>query len=73
MCETGIYPIIRVKRSQLEQLRPVSLPPNGYTVALSFGYTLRERLCTHKVFTKDQCFYLNYHKFSIKSYVLDVY
>ena len=36
-------------------------------------YTLRERLRTHKVFTKDQCFYLNYRKFSIKSYVLDVY
>ena len=35
--------------------------------------SLRERLGTHKVFTKDQCFYLNYHKFSIKSYVLDVY
>ena len=35
--------------------------------------TLRERLRTHKVFTKDQCFYLNYHKFSIKSYVVDVY
>ena len=35
--------------------------------------TLRERLRTHKVFTKDQCFYLNYHEFSIKSYVLDVY
>ena len=34
---------------------------------------LRERLRTHKVFTKDQCFYLNYHKFSIKSYVLEVY
>ena len=34
---------------------------------------LRERLRTHKVFTKDQCFYLNYHKFSIKSYVIDVY
>ena len=34
---------------------------------------LRERLRTHKVFTKDQCFYFNYHKFSIKSYVLDVY
>ena len=34
---------------------------------------LRERLRTHKVFTKDQCFYLNYHKFCIKSYVLDVY
>ena len=34
--------------------------------------TLRERLRTHKVFTIDQCFYLNYHKFSIKSFVLDV-
>ena len=34
---------------------------------------LRERLRIHKVFTKYQCFYLNYHKFSIKSYVLDVY
>ena len=32
-----------------------------------------ERLRTHTVFTKDQYFYLNYHKFSIKSYVLDVY
>ena len=37
------------------------------------GSALRERLRTHKVFTKDQCFYLNYRKFSIKSYVLDVY
>ena len=36
-------------------------------------WSLRERLRTHKVFTKDKCFYLNYHKFSIKSYVLDVY
>ena len=35
--------------------------------------SLRERLRTHKFFTKDQNFYLNYHKFSIKSYVLDVY
>ena len=35
--------------------------------------SLRERLRTHNVFTKGQCFYLNYHKFSIKSYVLDVY
>ena len=34
--------------------------------------TLRERLRTHKVFTKDQYFYLNYHKFSIKS-CFDVY
>ena len=38
-----------------------------------FKSSLRERLRTHKVFTKDQCFYLNYHKFSIKSYVLVVY
>ena len=37
------------------------------------NWPLRERLRTHKVFTKDQCFYLNYHKFSIKSYVLGVY
>ena len=35
--------------------------------------SLRERLRTHKVFKKDQYFYLNYHKFSLKSYVLDVY
>ena len=35
--------------------------------------SLRERLRIHKVFTKDKSFYLNYHKFSIKSYVLDVY
>ena len=34
---------------------------------------LRERLRTHKVFKKDQWFYINYHKFSIKSYVLDLY
>ena len=37
------------------------------------SWSLREGLRTHKVFTKDQCFYLNYHKFSIKSYVVDVY
>ena len=36
-------------------------------------HALRERRHTHKVFTKDQYFYLNYHKFSIKSYVVDVY
>ena len=37
-------------------------------------HSLCERLRTHNFFfTKDQCFYLNYHKFSIKSYVLDVY
>ena len=39
---------------------------------MSLPFTLCERLCTHKLFTKDQCFYLNYHKFSIKSYVMDV-
>ena len=38
-----------------------------------FDRSLCERLRTHKVFQKDQCFNLNYHKFSIKSYVLDVY
>ena len=32
--------------------------------------TLCERLCTHKVFIKDPRFNLNYHKFSIKSYVV---
>ena len=41
--------------------------------SFEFSLTLRERLRTHKVYTKDQCFSLNYHKFSIKSYVLDVY
>ena len=55
-----------------------------YSVSLTLLYrdvplivaSLRERLRTHeahKVFTKDQCFYLDYNKFSIKSYVLDVY
>ena len=38
-----------------------------------FDRSLCERLRTHKVFQKDQCFNLNYHKFSIKSYVLDVH
>ena len=36
-------------------------------------FPLPELLRTNKVFTKDQCFYLYYHKFSIKSNVLDVY
>ena len=43
------------------------------TTVMTPSFPLRERLRTHTVFTKDQCFYLNYHKFSIKSYVLDVY
>ena len=48
-----------------------------YILRFSHGckndYALRERLRTHKVFKKRPVFYLNYHKFSIKSYVLDVY
>ena len=43
------------------------------SASLCLALTLPERLRTHKVFTKDQCFHLNYHMFSIKSYVLDVY
>ena len=47
-----------------EQLHvTVSARVNGDYLAL------RERLRTLKVFTKDQCFYIYYHKFSIKSYV----
>ena len=42
-------------------------------VGVFYLHSLRERLRTHKVFTKDQTFYLSYHKFSIKSYILDVY
>ena len=43
------------------------------TIDRLFAVPLRERLRTHKVFTKTQCFYHDYHKFSIKSYVFDVY
>ena len=45
----------------------------GRVVKFKATQALRERLDTHKIFTKDQCFHLHYHKFSIKSYVLDVY
>ena len=45
----------------------------NYMGVLGCEVPLRERLRTQKVFQKDPCFYLNYHKFSIKSYVLDVY
>ena len=53
----------------------VSLKPD---VLVEFGTTvnaisLRGRLRTHKVFTKDRCFYHNYRYCSIKSYDLDVY
>ena len=53
-------------KSHLDPHSSYSLKGRGYTA-------LRERLRTHVVFTNDQCFYLNYHKFSIKSYVLAVY
>ena len=49
------------------------LPVTEASYMLGLEVTLRERLRTHKFFTKDKCFYLIYHKFSIKSYVLDVY
>ena len=45
----------------------------GYYEELTVFHPLREHLRTHKAFTKDHCFYLDYHKFSIKFYVLDVY
>ena len=51
-------------------MEPLSL---NFRVFKVMYVTLRKRLRTHKKFTKDQCFYLTYHKFSIKSYVLDVY
>ena len=52
---------------RLSTLFPESVTPGG-------GITLRERLRTHKVFTKymyQRFLYLNYHKISIKSYVVD--
>ena len=45
---------------------------DGGTDRRTKASSLRERLHIHKVFTKDKYVYLNYHKFSIKSYVLDV-
>ena len=58
--------------TKLEELYTVrkQLP----TIDRLFAVPLRERIRTHKVFTKTHTvFYLDYHKFSIKSYVLDVY
>ena len=46
---------------------------NRDLLAISRNVTLRERLRTHQVFTKYQCFYRIYHKLSIKSYVLGMY
>ena len=50
-----------------------SIHPAWSSLGLKMPISLRARLRTHKVFTKYQFFYLNYHKFSIESYVLDVY
>ena len=50
----------------------VPVPAIGYFMGVS-SLKLRERLRTHKFVTKYQHFHRNYHKFSIKSYVLDVY
>ena len=66
--ETTMVKILGSKRLQY-----TGLLIGMYIKSTRLGRTLRERLRTHKKFTKDQCFYLNYHKFSIKSYVLDVY
>ena len=46
---------------------------SGFMILSLISKTLHERLRTHKLFTKDQSFYLDCHKLSIKSYVLDVY
>ena len=43
-----------------------------YGRAMKLTITLRERLHTHKVVTKDHWFYHYYLKLSIKSYVVDV-
>ena len=56
-----------------EPLRDKPINLGGLYPKSDQSIPLRERLRTHKVFTKDHSFYLNYHKFSIKSYVLDVY
>ena len=66
------------ENQELAQLAAAIYEKGGVLGAVCHGTVgkrnvLRERLRTHKVFTKDQCFYLNHHKFSIKSYVWDVY
>ena len=69
-----IGPQFKVSSGRLEELGIVPLTQDSRTsMSAPSKSTLRERLRTHKVFTKIQCFYLNYHKFSIKSYVLNVY
>ena len=51
----------------------LTLEQRGHAIDVSVQrFTLRERLRTHKVFIEDQCFYLNYHNISIKSYVVNV-
>ena len=71
----GTFGIIILKCLSSSSLRFIGLLSKSLNliVARATKRALRESLRTHKVFTKDQCFYLNYHKISIKSYVLDVY
>ena len=68
LSETSICMLLLDARVQKIHWFPILLMISDFA-----SLTLREYLRTHKVFTKDQCFYPNYHKFSIKSYVLDVY
>ena len=53
--------LLRIKvefEGGLNYIRHVSM--KKVTLLLHSLSTLRERLRTHKVFTKDPCFYLNY-------------
>ena len=59
---------LKNQKKKINQLKIVI-----FTVVKNRNISLPERLRSHKVSTKDQSFYLNYHKFSKKSYVLDVY
>ena len=61
----------QLRRLEKRELICLLLFTCNYVV--SVWRALRARLCTHTVFTKDQYFYIDYHEFSIKSYVLDVY
>ena len=73
-CLSSLWPafvikVVDILNSTVRLLTDRSISADLHT----FTFTLRERLRTHKVFTKGHCFNLNYHKFSIKSYVFGVY
>ena len=72
-CFWYVYIIkVRVYFHKIDCPLQLSVSINGALASLIrlMQSALRERLRTHKVFTKDQRLYLNYNKFSIKSYVL---